>query len=64
MVKSRNLPNTFENDDSFRIVCSSSIIKGFSGSVEEAHFASNYRCRKGHLLFLVHWATLNKYSHR
>ena len=63
-VKSRNLPNTFENDGSFRIVCSSSIIKGFPGSVEEDLFSCNYRCRKWHLLFLVHWATLNKYSRR
>ena len=54
-VKSRNLPNTFESDGSFRIVCSSSIIKGFPGSVEEDLFSGNYRCRKWQLLFLVHW---------
>ena len=29
-----------------RIVCSSSIIKGFPGSVEEDLFSGNYRCRK------------------
>ena len=62
-MKSRNLPNTFENDGSFRIVCCSAIIKGVPGSVEEALFSGNYRGRKEHLLFLVHWATLNKYSH-
>ena len=41
-MKSRNLPNTFENDCSFRIVCSSAIIRGFPGSVEEALFSGNY----------------------
>ena len=41
-MKSRNLPNTFENDCSFRIVCSSAIIRGFPGSVEEAFFSGNY----------------------
>ena len=44
-MKSRNLPNTFENDGIFRIVFSSSIIKGFPGLVEEDLFSGNYRCR-------------------
>ena len=46
-MKSRNLPNTFESDCSFRIVCSSSIMKGFSESVEEALFSGSINAGKG-----------------
>ena len=47
IIVSRNLPNTFENDCSFRIVCSSLIIKGFPGSVEEDHFSGSIKAGKG-----------------
>lgn len=59
-MKSRNRPNNFESDGSFRIVCSSSIIKGFPGSVEEDLFSGNDRCRKWQLLFLVHWGRVGR----